>query len=165
MYVDVNNARFWVEEAGDGPAVLFFHFGLGDRRVFEPQARALADEFRCIVYDQRFYGRTEAPAEAHSAVADAIGLLDALGIARAALVGLSGGGKLALDIAFAHPERVSALAHIAAPVSGIAWADELEELYAGADTPEKALEVDLQVWAPLRADDFSRELLRPVLPG
>ena len=47
-------------------------------------------------------------------------------------------------------------------MTGIRWADELEELYAGADTPEKELEVDLQVWAPLGADDFFRELLRTV---
>lgn len=160
MYVDVDNARFWVEEAGDGPAVLFLHFGLGDHRVFEPEIRALADEFRCVAYDRRFFGRTEAPAEPYSDVEDAIALLDALGIERAALVGLSGGGKLALDVAFAHPERVFALAHIAAPVTGIHWADELEELYAGADTPEQEMEVDLRVWAPLGADDVFRDLLR-----
>jgi 3-oxoadipate enol-lactonase len=160
MYVEVNNARFWVEEAGDGPAVVFFHFGLGDWRVFEPELHALADEFRCIAYDRRFTGRTEAPAEPYSQVEDAIALLDVLGVERAALVGLSGGGKLALDVTFAHPERVRALAHIAAPVTGIPWAEELEELYAGADTPEKEMEIDLQVWAPLGADDFFVELLR-----
>jgi 3-oxoadipate enol-lactonase len=162
MYVEVNNARFWVEEAGDGPAVVFFHFGLGDWRVFEPQLRALADTFRCIAYDRRFVGRTEAPPARYSDVDDAVALLDALGVERAALVGLSGGGKLALDVAFAHPERVWALAHIAAPVTGVPWAEELEELYAGADTPEKELEIDLQVWAPLGAEDFFLELLRQV---
>lgn len=159
MYVEVNNARFWVEEAGDGPVVLFLHFGLGDWRVLEPEIRALADEFRCVAYDRRFFGRTEAPDEPYSAVDDAIAILDALGIERAAVVGVSGGGKLALDIAFAHPERVSAVAHIVAPVSGIAWGDELEAAYAGADTPEKEMEADLKVWAPLGAEDFFRELL------
>src|SRR5690242_18253133 len=78
MYVEVNNARFWVVEAGDGPAVLFLHFGLGDHRVFEPELRALADAFRCVAYDRRFVGRTEAPAEPYSDVEDAAGLLDAL---------------------------------------------------------------------------------------
>jgi 3-oxoadipate enol-lactonase len=165
MYVDVNKARFWVEEAGDGPAVLFLHFGLGDHRVFEPEVRALAGEFRCVAYDRRFFGRTEAPAEPYSDVADAIGLLDALGIERAALVGLSGGGKLALDVAHAHPQRVSAVAHIAAPVSGIRWGDELEAAYADADTPEKELEADLKVWAPLGAEDFYRELLLQARPS
>jgi 3-oxoadipate enol-lactonase len=162
MYVEVNNARFWIEEAGDGPAVVFLHFGLGDSRVFEPERRALSDEFRCVAYDRRFFGRTEAPAEPYSDVDDAVALLDALHIERAALVGLSGGGKIALDVAAAYPERVWALAHIAAPVSGIAWGDELEAAYAEADTPEKELEVDMNVWAPLGAEDFYRELLLQV---
>jgi len=165
MYVDVNNARFWVEEAGAGPTVLFLHFGLGDWRVLEPELRALADEFRCVAYDRRFFGRTEAPTEPYSDVDDAIALMEALDLGRAALVGVSGGGKLALDIAAAHPERVWAVAHIAAPVSGIPWGDELEAAYADADTPEKELEADLKVWAPLGAEDFYRELLLQARPS
>jgi 3-oxoadipate enol-lactonase len=159
MYVEVNNARFWVEETGAGPAVVFLHFGLGDSRVFDPEFRALADEFRCAAYDRRFFGRTEAPEEPYSDVDDAIAILDALDIERAALVGLSGGGKLALDIASANAERVWAVAHIAAPVSGIPWGDELEAAYAGADTPEEELEADLKVWAPLGAEELYREFL------
>jgi hypothetical protein len=79
MYVEVNNARFWVEDVGDGPALLFLHFGLGDHRVFDPELHALADEFRCVAYDRRFFGRTEAPEEPYSEVQDAIALLDASG--------------------------------------------------------------------------------------
>jgi 3-oxoadipate enol-lactonase len=165
MYVEVNNARFWVEDVGDGPALLFLHFGLGDHRVFDPELHALADEFRCVAYDRRFFGRTEAPEEPYSEVQDAIALLDALGVERAALVGLSGGGKLALDIAFAHPQRVWAVAHIAAPVSGIPWGDELEAAYAGADTPEQEMEADLKVWAPLGAEELFRELLLQARPS
>src|SRR4029079_5942151 len=40
-HVDVNGARLWVEDEGEGPAVLFVHGGLGDLRLWEPQARAL----------------------------------------------------------------------------------------------------------------------------
>jgi pimeloyl-ACP methyl ester carboxylesterase len=56
------------------------------------------------VYDRRFVGRTDAPTEPYDDVADAIGVLDALAIERAALLGLSGGGSLALSVAAAHPE-------------------------------------------------------------
>jgi pimeloyl-ACP methyl ester carboxylesterase len=44
--VDVNGAQLWVEAEGDGPAVLFVHGGLGDSRLWEPQARALDFERR-----------------------------------------------------------------------------------------------------------------------
>ena len=43
MYVEANNARFWVEQAGEGQPVVFLHFGLGGWRVFEPELRALEE--------------------------------------------------------------------------------------------------------------------------
>ena len=162
MYVEANNARFWVETAGEGDPVVFIHFGLGGWRIFEPEFHALADQFRCVAFDRRFVGRTEAPPEPYSSVADVVALLDALGIGTAALVGLSGGGKLALDVAFAHPERVRALVQIAAPVTGVPWGEELGELYSGADTPEQKLAADFRVWAPLGVDNLMRELRQEV---
>ena len=118
-HVDINGARLWVEEQGSGPAVLFVHGGLGDLRLWEPQARALAQHFRCIRYDLRFWGRSESPGVEFSSVDDAIGVLDALDVDRAAIVGLSMGGGLALDITLAHPDRIWALVHVAAGVSGM----------------------------------------------
>lgn len=162
MYVEANNARFWVETAGEGDPVVFIHFGLGGWRVFEPEFHALAGQFRCVAFDRRFVGRTEAPAEPYSSVADVVTLLDALGIGKAALVGLSGGGKLALDVAFAHPERARSLVQIAAPVTGVPWGDELGELYSGVDTPEQKLAADFRVWAPLGVNDLMRELRQEV---
>ena len=93
--VDVNGAQLWVEAEGDGPAVLFVHGGLGDSRLWEPQARALAPRFRTIRYDLRFWGRSESPGVEFSAIDDLIGVLDSLGVERAALIGLSLGGGLA----------------------------------------------------------------------
>lgn len=160
MIVEASNARFWVVDKGEGPAVLFFHFGLGDWRVFEPELDALADEFRCIAYDRRFFGRTEAPDEPYAPADDGIALLDALDVDRAALVGVSGGGGLALDIAYAHPERVTALVHIAAPVTGLPLilSPKLEAAYRAAKTREQEIAVDMEVWAPLGVEDFFREL-------
>ncbi|MEE3918704.1 alpha/beta fold hydrolase [Micromonospora sp. BRA006-A] len=60
---------------------------------------------------------------------DVVGLLDALGVERAALVGCSFGGRVAVDTALAHPERVSALALFGAPVSGNEWSEETEQLW------------------------------------
>jgi 3-oxoadipate enol-lactonase len=167
VVVEVGNARFWVEQDGDGPAILFLHFGLGDWRVFEPQLRALAGSFRCVAYDRRGHGRTESPEEPYADVDDAVGLLDALGIERAALVGLSGGGSIALSIAASHPDRVWALVHIAAPVAGIPWglSPEHEAAYEAADTPEAEEAVDYAVWAPLGVEDHFRELRSQVREG
>jgi 3-oxoadipate enol-lactonase len=164
--VDVNGARLWIEQEGDGPAVLFVHGGLGDSRLWEPQSRALASRFRTIRYDLRFWGRSESPGVEFSPVADLVGVLDATGVERAALVGLSLGGGLALDVTLAHPNRVWALVHVAAGVTGMPanpYTDEQDAEFEGAierGDLDTAMEIDLAVWAPLGADDELRELWR-----
>ncbi len=163
-HVEVNGAQLWVEEAGEGPVVLFVHGGLGDLRLWEPQARALAARFRCIRYDLRFFGRPTGPAAAWSTVEDVVGLLDALGVERAALVGLSLGGGIALDVALAHPNRVWAVAHVAGGVSGLPvnpYTDEQDAAYEAAierGDLDTAMEIGLDVWAPLGSNDTLREL-------
>ena len=165
-HVDVNGARLWVEQQGDGPAVLFVHGGLGDSRLWEPQARALASRFRCIRYDLRFWGRSESPGVEFSSVDDAIGVLDALDVDRAAIVGLSLGGGLALDVALARPDRVWALVHVAAGVTGLPVEPYSAEQVAAYEAAEgrgdldTMMEIDFAVWAPLGADAHLRELWR-----
>jgi 3-oxoadipate enol-lactonase len=165
-HVDVNGARLWIEQGGDGPAVLFVHGGLGDSRLWEPQARALASRFRTIRYDLRFWGRSESPGVEFSSVDDLVGVLDATRVERAALVGLSLGGGLALDVTLAHPDRVWALVHVAAGVTGMPvnpYSEEQDAEFEGAlerGDLDTAMEIDLAVWAPLGADDELRELWR-----
>jgi 3-oxoadipate enol-lactonase len=165
-HVDVNGARIWVEDEGRGPAVLFIHGGLGDHRLWEPQARALASRFRCIRYDMRLWGRSTSPAMEFSPVDDAVGVLDALDVEHAALVGLSLGGGLALDVALAHPDRVWALVHVAAGVSGMpvaAYDDSQTAAYEKAEAEgdlDAMMAIDFAVWAPLGGEDDYRELWR-----
>jgi pimeloyl-ACP methyl ester carboxylesterase len=164
--VDVNGARLWYDEVGSGPAVLLLHGGLGDSGLWAPIAPLLAERFRTIRTDLRFFGRSTGPAAPWSWQDDAIGVLDELGIERAALVGLSLGGKLALDIALAHPERLWAVAGVAPGLGGHsadAYSDEQEARYEAAEVAndlEAAMEIDFEVWAPLGADDRIRQLWR-----
>src|SRR5439155_21464661 len=90
--------------------------------------------------------------------------LDELDIERAALVGLSLGGKLALDIALAHPERLWAVVGVAPGLGGhdgAAYTEEHEARYEAAeDKAEAMMTIDLEVWAPLGADERIRRLWR-----
>jgi 3-oxoadipate enol-lactonase len=162
--VDVNGARLWYDEAGSGPAVLLLHGGLGDSELWEPVVPLLAERFRTIRTDLRFFGRSTGPAVPWSWHDDVVGLLDALGIERAALVGLSLGGRLALDVALAHPDRLWAVAGVAPGLRGHdtgAYSDDQEARYETAEAEgdlEAALEIDLEVWAPLGADERIRRL-------
>ena len=153
MYVDANNARLWVEDDGEGPAILFLHGGLGDARLWEPVAERLRDSFRCIRADVRFFGRSEGPDEEWSAVDDSIAVLDAVGVARAAVVGLSMGGGIALRVAQQHPDRVTAVVHVAGAVGPF----ELEG-YDPGETRESEMRADFAVWAPLGVEEGYEEM-------
>ena len=153
MYVDVNNARLWVEDEGDGPAILFLHGGLGDSRLWEPVVERLRDSFRCVRYDVRFFGRSEGPDEEWSTVEDSVAVLDALGVPRTAVVGLSMGGGIALRVAQVHPDRVTAVVHVAGAVGPF----ELDD-YDPGETRESEMRADFGVWAPLGVEEGYEEL-------
>jgi pimeloyl-ACP methyl ester carboxylesterase len=153
MFVDVRGARLWVEDEGDGPPVVLLHGGLGDARLWAPVSRRLRDAFRCVRYDFRFFGRSEGIDEEWSAIDDTVAVLDALGLDRAALVGLSMGGGVALRVAQEHPDRVTAVVHVAGAVGPF----ELDD-YDPGDTRESEMRADFGVWAPLGVEDGYEEL-------
>jgi 3-oxoadipate enol-lactonase len=164
--IDVSGARLWYSEAGDGETVLLLHGGLGDSGLWEPVVPFLAGRFRTIRTDLRFFGRSTGPAVPWSWQEDVVGVLDELGIGRAALVGLSLGGRIAFDIALAHPDRLWAVAGIAPGLAGhdgAAYSEEQGVRYEAAEAEgdlEAAMAVDFEVWAPLGADDRIRQLWR-----
>ncbi len=103
-----------VEEAGEGTPILFIHEFAGDHESWEPQLRFFGRRHRCIAYAARGYPPSDVPegVERYSqaiAVADALAVLDGLGIARAHVVGLSMGGFCALHFGLRHPQRALSL--------------------------------------------------------
>jgi pimeloyl-ACP methyl ester carboxylesterase len=162
--VEVNGARLWYDETGSGPVVLLLHGGLGDSGLWEPVVPFLAERFRTIRTDLRFFGSSTGPAVPWSWEDDVVGLLDELGIERAGLVGLSMGGKIAIDLALAHPERLWALVGVAPGLGGhdgAAYTDEHEARFDAAadeDKPDVMMAIDFEVWAPLGADERIRQL-------
>lgn len=110
----INGFDLYYETAGSGPALVFIHELAGDYRSWEPQMRAFARSHLCVTYSARGYLPSSVPADdaAYSqkqAAADAIGLLDHLGIERAHFVGLSMGGFATVQIGLDYPERVLSL--------------------------------------------------------
>jgi len=137
--IQVGDLNISVTDAGDGPPVVLLHGFACGKRMWLHQIRALKQRFRVIAYDQRGHGLTDAPATAtrYSAsllARDLVGVLDALRIERAALVGFSLGGGPALALAASKPERVSHLV--------------LADVGAGADDPIK-LESMARRWGDL----------------
>jgi pimeloyl-ACP methyl ester carboxylesterase len=167
--IEVNGAQLTYDEAGSGSPVVLLHAGIADRRMWRHQLPALAARHRVIALDLRGYGDSELPPAPFAHHDDVVGLLDALGIDRAALVGCSFGGRVAVDTALAYPERVSALALLGAPVAGNTWSEETEQLWeelvGDVDqedfTATAAGEVRFWVVGPTRQpEDVDPELVR-----
>ncbi|OXM73299.1 MULTISPECIES: alpha/beta fold hydrolase [Amycolatopsis] len=123
--VHVNGADLAYDEAGAGPAVIFVHAGAGDRRMWDDQFDGLAGQYRVIRYDQRGFGGSGDAAGEYRHYADLLGLMDALDIDRATLVGCSMGGSYALEAALAAPGRVSGLVLICSGLSGREWPESM----------------------------------------
>jgi pimeloyl-ACP methyl ester carboxylesterase len=105
------------DDVGAGPAVVLVHGHPFDRTMWRPQLTPLVDAgFRVVAPDLRGYGtsRATAGAVAMSELADDVaGLLQQLGIEKAAVVGLSMGGLVAMELALAAPSSIWALGLVA----------------------------------------------------
>jgi pimeloyl-ACP methyl ester carboxylesterase len=88
--------------------LLLLHGWALDMGAWAPQ-RALADRFRLILPDRRGFGRSTAPPDIAAETADLIAICDRLVIERPILVGMSQGGRIALQFALAFPDRVAGL--------------------------------------------------------
>jgi pimeloyl-ACP methyl ester carboxylesterase len=99
---------------GHGRPVILSHGYGATRRMWDGQHAALGDRYRLITWDMRGHGQTETPDDpaqysTELTVADTRGLLQALGMTRAVVGGLSLGGYMSLAFYLTHPEMVEAL--------------------------------------------------------
>lgn len=119
--VDAAGTRIHCVEAGDGPAVLFVHGFPESWYSWRHQLPALAAAgYRAIAIDVRGYGRSGAPTAIDAYrmvchVGDNIGVLDALGIDRAVVVGHDWGAPIAWNSALLRPDRFVAVAGLSVP--------------------------------------------------
>src|SRR5574337_823004 len=108
----VGRIELFYEEEGHGEPVVWIH-GLGiDHRVWGLQMPLFTQHFRCLAFDNRDTGQSDRSPGSYTIKTladDAIGLMDALAIDRAHVVGLSMGGAIAQELAIAHPARVKRL--------------------------------------------------------
>lgn len=119
-----DNVRLHYEEAGTGTPIVFVHEFAGDWRAWEPQMRHFARRHRCITYSARGYPPSEIPKDVSAysqaqAVQDILCVMDAAGIARAHIVGLSMGGFATIHFGLTAPERALSLT-----VAGAGYATE-----------------------------------------
>jgi pimeloyl-ACP methyl ester carboxylesterase len=118
--IAVPGGELYAVADGDGPPIVLIHAGVVDSRVWEPFVPLLTRAgYRTIRYDARGFGRSTTEDVEFRRADDLLAVLDAFGAERAALVGNSQGGQIALDLAVTHPARVAALVQLASGIGGL----------------------------------------------
>src|SRR5687767_4008009 len=91
---------------GSGPVIVLLTGSNLDRRMWNREAAWLSKTHTVVRYDLRAHGQSDTATAPFSMLGDLIGVMDALKIDKAALIGLSAGSAIALDAALEHPDRV-----------------------------------------------------------
>jgi pimeloyl-ACP methyl ester carboxylesterase len=116
---NINGAEIAYETRGNGEAVLLLHCGFVADAMKPLWNEPALREYQLVNYHRRGYGESAPiapPYEIAQHAQDVVALLDRLGIERAHLVGHSFGANVALQLAFAAPQRVSSLALLEPPL-------------------------------------------------
>lgn len=151
--VEVDGGRtIAAEEQGEGTTVVLIHAGIADMRMWDDVVPALARRHRVVRYDLPGFGQSPLPTDAVDATTDLEAVLDAFGVERAALVGGSLGGRIALEFAVQRPDRVSALLLVAPGLRGHEFSavvrqagEEEDEAFERGDY-QAAAEAMVRVW-------------------
>jgi 3-oxoadipate enol-lactonase len=134
--VDVEGGQIYFEQTGGGPPLVWIHAAIADRRMWNREFIEYAHEHALIRYDVRGLGRSTAATAPYSDTDDLLAVLDRTGTRRATLIGCSNGGRIAIDFAIAHPERVDQLVLVAPALGGFELStdpEERETLQRGAE--------------------------------
>jgi 3-oxoadipate enol-lactonase len=111
--ISVNGVTLFYEEMGAAAdTVVFSHSYLVDSTQFAPQMQALSDRYRCIAYDHRGHGRsqaTEGGYDMENLYNDAVSFIEALHCVPCHFVGLSAGGFIGMRIGIRRPDLLKSL--------------------------------------------------------
>ncbi len=161
-YVAVAGGRLHYQLNGSGHPLTLIHAGFLDQRMWDEQFDHFAEDFTVLRYDVRGFGRSSRPVEKYSDVEDLYTLLTRLKVVKAFVVGVSNGGRIAIDFTISHPSMVDALVLVGSGVSGYETTGPEEdrvwgELEKQVDGPQElaakegriadAVKIDVDTWA------------------
>jgi 3-oxoadipate enol-lactonase len=159
-FAEANGTTLYYEVAGTGHPFILVHGHLLDRRSWDDQFAVFAQRYKVIRYDQRGFGDSGliTKGEPYSDRQDLYALMQFLGIESAYLMGVSGGGALAIDFTLEHPEMVDALIPVTAGVSGFRPSEEVMKKYPEVVRMYTSLEEAFEKHDIARAVEISLEL-------
>jgi len=175
--VRLESGNLYYETAGRGHTLVLIHAAFLDSRMWDREFKLYSENYQVIRYDVRGFGKSDRPRDKFSDYKDLYSLLKHLGVGKACLLGISNGGRIALDFVSMHPEMVEALILVGTGVRGyqISGPDEEKEwnefdarVMAKEEAKEKAIKekrlkdavtIEVDLWASA----VSAELREPIL--
>jgi pimeloyl-ACP methyl ester carboxylesterase len=151
-YLNTADGKLYYEVAGEGKTLVLAHAGFVDSRMWDDQWDAFAQHYRVIRYDMQGYGKSDPARGPLSRRDELFGLLQHLGVERAALLGCSMSGTMVIDFTLEHPEKVSALIAVSADPSGFEMQGEppsdLLEMITAIQQGDlkRASELQIRLW-------------------
>ena len=107
-FVDVDGSRLYYQECGAGPkAVILLHDGVVNSAVWDDVWPTLCKQFHVIRYDRRGYGRSPATRKPYYEADDVAAIIRDRRVSKAALVGSSHGGNIAMTVALRYPAQIA----------------------------------------------------------
>lgn len=157
--VRANGVEVAFERAGTGPPIVFVHGATADSRMWQPQLAALADEFTVVAWDEPGAGRSSdvPPGFQLRDYADCLAaVIESVDLGPAAVVGLSWGGTITLELYRRRPELVERLV-LTDTYAGWKGSLSAEEVKARVDGLRQALTADEQDFDPTLPGLFAAE--------
>ena len=155
-FAEADGVRLAYDVTGDGPPVVLLHAGIVDRGMWDEVVPLLADGHQVIRYDARGFGESSRPPDGPFARwEDLFAVMDAAGVSRAHLVGVSQGAETALDATLAAPQRVD---HLVMCGSGLPGWDFRPELQA-------RWQAEMDAWERGDLDGCAEEAMRTWYDG
>lgn len=165
--VEVGDSYLHVDETGSGPAVVFVHGGQMDSSMWDEQVETFAPTNRVVRVDVRGFGRSGPVSDPYASHEDLHAVVEALELSNFTLVGLSLGGRIAVDYALDRPGRLDGLVLVAPGLSGWSWSDPdhafFDDIVAAVAAGDTARAVELWLECPYMAPAMERPELAPRL--
>ena len=122
-FIEVDGGKLYYEMAGKGDVIVLVHDGSLHNVTWDGQFLTFAENYRVIRYDRRGYGKSTYPEKPYSDIEDLKSVFDFLDVKKAAVMGMSAGGRLSIDFALEYPEKVTSLVLVGAVLSGYSYTD------------------------------------------
>ena len=122
-FIEVDGGKLYYEVAGKGDVIVLVHDGSLHNVTWDGQFLTFAENYRVIRYDRRGYGKSAYPEKPYSDIEDLKSVFDFLDVKKAAVMGMSAGGRLSIDFALEYPEKVTSLVLVGAVLSGYSYTD------------------------------------------